>query len=91
MTAKAKTTKKATFISNSRFQKGSGAYKCEGCGKMTRATGRGDCEHVRMCARCYDVAGWVNAVSDGECTVAEVPAEFRDEVAKEFPTEGIDC
>lgn len=70
--------------SNSKFQKGSGMYRCESCGKPTRATGRGDCENVRMCAHCYDVGGWVNVVSDGECTIDQVPAEFRTDVAKDL-------
>ena len=70
--------------SNSKFQKGSGMYKCESCGKQTRATGRNDCEHVRMCSHCYEVGGWVNAVSDGECTIAGVPEEYRADVAKDL-------
>lgn len=69
---------------NSRFQKGSGVYKCESCGKMTRSTGRGDNEFVGMCAHCYEVGGYANAVSDGEMELADVPEEFRADVAKEM-------
>ena len=47
-----------------RFQKGSGCYKCESCGRMTRATGRGDNEHVNLCADCYDEGGLENQHSD---------------------------
>ena len=75
------TTKTQT---NSRFQKGSGTYKCESCGKLTRATGRGDNEHVRMCVHCYKVGGYVNAISDGEMELADVPEEYRADVAKEM-------
>jgi hypothetical protein len=50
--------------SNSNFQRGSGVYTCQECGKRTRATGRGDCEHVQLCGECYDLAGWENLHSD---------------------------
>lgn len=48
----------------SRFQKGSGCYTCRSCGKRTRSTGRGDNEHVGLCAACYDDAGDENAHND---------------------------
>lgn len=48
----------------SRFQKGSALYMCRCCGQKTRDTA-GDAANVRMCAECYEVAGWENAVADG--------------------------
>ena len=47
-----------------RFQKGSGCYKCESCGRLTRSTGRGDNEHVNLCTDCYDEGGLENQHSD---------------------------
>ncbi len=47
MKAKNLNTKKNGFI------KASGVYTCQVCGKRTRATGRGDNEHVGLCADCY--------------------------------------
>lgn len=54
-----------------RFQKGSGCYQCVSCKKMTRSVGNGDCEHIKLCVRCYDMAGDENAVSDGMMTQEE--------------------
>lgn len=48
-----------------RFAKGSGVYACLDCGKLTRSTGRGDNDNVRLCAACYDKAGEMNAHADG--------------------------
>lgn len=48
----------------SRFAKGSGSYKCQSCGRLTRSTGRGDNEHSRLCAECYDLGGVENEISD---------------------------
>lgn len=62
---------------NSRFQKGSGCYDCVICGKHTRATGRGDNEHVNLCVTCYDKAGDENAVSDGHMTREEFNAKWE--------------
>jgi hypothetical protein len=65
-----------TMRNASRFQRGSGCYICQGCGKRTRSTGRGDNEHVRMCEDCYDEAGLENMHSDeghaGEFDVCEI-------------------
>lgn len=41
-------------------------YSCRVCDHRTRATGRGDNEHVRLCVNCFDLAGLENQVSDGE-------------------------
>jgi hypothetical protein len=56
-----------------------GCYVCVSCGKKTRATGRGDNEHVRQCARCYDMGGDENAVQDGMMTVEEFVALWGQE------------
>ncbi len=67
-----------------RFVKGSGCFTCQGCGKVTRSTGRGDNEHARCCERCYDMGGDENAVADGDMTQAEFDAKWKTE-AKTFP------
>ena len=56
-----------------------GCYKCRICGKNTRSTGRGDNEMIEMCARCYDIGGDENAVSDGHMTVEEFKAIWGQE------------
>jgi hypothetical protein len=61
---------------NNRFAKGSGAYTCSNCGKKTRSTGRGDNEHVGLCADCYDCGGDENAVADGTMTQADFDAAW---------------
>lgn len=48
----------------SKFQRGSGCYTCQACGRKTRATGRNENEHVGLCAPCYDLAGIENDISD---------------------------
>ena len=47
-----------------RFKKGSGVYTCSCCKQQTRDTS-GDAVHCGLCSECYEVAGWVNSVSDG--------------------------
>lgn len=58
-----------------RFVKGSGLYKCQNCGKMTRETGEGE-SYVELCRHCWDEAGWENFISDGG-NINEIPDEFR--------------
>ena len=41
----------------SKFERGSSVYKCDGCGKMTRDTGRG--ESIGVCYKCWDEEGWI--------------------------------
>lgn len=53
-----------TASKSSRFAKGSGVYTCNCCNRQTRSTGRGDNEHIQLCAECYDLAGFDNQVSD---------------------------
>ena len=50
-------------VSN-RFTRGTAAYKCKCCGRLTRDTGRGDNELIGYCAQCYDLGGEVNHISD---------------------------
>lgn len=50
---------------NNRFAKGSGAYKCRSCGRLTRATGQ-DGSQVQLCGDCFDLAGTENSMQDGE-------------------------
>ena len=47
-----------------RFARGSGVYNCRICERATRSTGRGDNEHVQLCAECFDLAGEENSISD---------------------------
>lgn len=42
-----------------RFNKGSAAYRCQNCGKLTRETGSGESDN-RLCLKCYDEAGEEN-------------------------------
>lgn len=59
---------------SSGFQKGSGCYKCNCCGRKTRATGNNDNEHVGLCYECYEMGGIENSISDGH---------YDDEAGKE--------
>lgn len=47
-----------------RFAKGSAVYSCRCCKRLTRSTGRGDNEHVLLCADCFDLGGEENHLSD---------------------------
>ena len=67
---------------NSRFQRGSGCFTCNDCGKQTRSTGRGDNENVGLCVTCYDRAGDFNSYQDGLIT--------REEFNKRWPEHLID-
>ena len=46
----------------SRFQRGTGCYKCSDCGKLTRNTG--DNGLCGLCQTCYDDSGLENQHSD---------------------------
>ncbi len=67
-----------------RFQRGSGVFNCQCCGKRTRETAESGCE---MCAACYTSAGIsenehddgnheeVRSAACGVCTPASFDAE----------------
>jgi len=65
----------------SSFGKGSGVYACRSCGRSTRSTGRQDNEHAELCAECFDLGGFENAVADGETLSASELADCRRMVA----------
>lgn len=46
-----------------RFQRGSGCFTCDQCGKQTRNTG--DNGPTGLCQACYDKCGMENAHADG--------------------------
>ncbi len=48
----------------SKFQRGSGSYRCTSCRKMTRETGDSE-SSVEMCKQCYYEAGLENEHQDG--------------------------
>ena len=66
-------------MANNRFKVGSGRYVCIECGKVTRDTGHGEGD-LGMCRRCMQIGEYVNAISDGDMTVEDVPDEFRADV-----------
>lgn len=57
-----------TYTPN-RFNKGSGTYKCQCCGKLTRETGDGESDY-ELCAKCNFEGLMENSISDGnqKCT-----------------------
>jgi len=59
---------------NARFEKGSGVYTCDFCGKKTRETGCGE-SSVHLCVYCYELGGIENSRDDGELTQEEFEAE----------------
>jgi len=65
---------------NQRMQKGSGIYTCEECGTKTRETGEGE-SLVKLCLRCWEIAGCINSVNDGNMT----EAEFEEMFGTPFP------
>ena len=62
-------------MSNNRFRKG-GVYTCKDCGKATRETGHSE-SGVRLCLRCYEIAGDENEVMDGYMTKGEFRAKWK--------------
>jgi len=74
-----------------KFQTGSGTYVCGDCGKQTRETGYGESESG-LCACCFRVAEWENALSDGhideaefERVMEEIKKEYNGKKLKNFP------
>jgi hypothetical protein len=47
---------------HNRFQRGSGVFACDICGRRTRNTGQP--HDSRLCEECYELAGWENCLSD---------------------------
>ena len=64
-----------------RFVRGSGLYQCRCCGRKTRSTGNGDNEHIQLCVDCYDLAGYDNAVQNGEALTASEKSDVHNLVA----------
>lgn len=48
----------------SRFQRGSGVFKCEGCGRSTRKTAATSGHDGRLCEDCFELAGIYNVYQD---------------------------
>lgn len=65
-----------------RFQPGSGTYVCGVCGKQTRETGYGESDNG-LCASCFRIAEWENALSDGDIDEAEFE-RITEEIKKEY-------
>lgn len=69
-----------TTRKNSRFQKGTGCYKCDSCGRLARATGVQSLG-AKTCEDCYELAGIENAIADGDGTFEKYAAEINRRVA----------
>lgn len=67
----------ARRASNSHFRRGSGAFRCETCERMTRHTGEQSSDS-RLCRYCFELAGNENSLSDGCLTVADKPGVLRN-------------
>ncbi len=65
-----------------RFQPGSGTYICRDCGKQTRETGYGESDSG-LCACCFRIAEWENALSDGSISEEEFD-RIVEEIKKEY-------
>lgn len=63
------------------FERGTGSYRCECCGRLTRATGV-QSVGSRLCPDCYELAGIYNVLQDeGEAGVQEYADEIRSRCA----------
>jgi len=71
---------------NSKFRKGSGAYTCASCNKLTRETGGGE-SFVGLCLHCYEVGGWANSILDGDVEIEGVPEKYRADVKRDLGIE----
>lgn len=47
------------------FTIGSGCYRCQSCGKLTRDDGNGDSVNCRLCTGCFYESGLENEHQDG--------------------------
>lgn len=63
---------------SNRFKKGSGAFPCEHCARVTRDTGDSNTA-LRLCAHCYDGAGFDNEALDASAPedIKKAQAEAR--------------
>lgn len=59
-----------------KFEKGSGKYNCECCGKTTRETGYGESD-VYLCAFCYQEGIIYNTLSDGDISEEEYSKQIK--------------
>lgn len=67
------------------FQRGSSVYVCRCCGRSTRASRDMSEGDIKLCAQCYELAGWENTFSDygaEEVNVENVTSEFNDLLKK---------
>ena len=71
-----KASLKLDCIKHDRFQRGSGAYKCLQCGKLTRNTGHDEAE-VRLCRKCYNKAVLENQYADGLISKEQYEEELK--------------
>lgn len=63
----------------SRFQRGSGVFKCEGCGRSTRKTAATSGHDGRLCEDCFELAGIYNVYQDGP---GDLPPYFGEIIAR---------
>ena len=64
-----------------RFQRGTGAYHCVLCDKLTRDTGSGE-GGTGLCKTCFQISEIENALADNDMTESEADtaiAELRAE------------
>lgn len=72
---------------NSKFQRGTGSFKCSACGRMTRLTGVQSIGSD-LCPQDYELAGIYNVLQDeGPEGLAEYAAEIRQH-AEEIVAKG---
>lgn len=50
--------------SHNRFARGTGCYTCESCGRKTRQTDVNSGSDWKVCADCFELAGYQNGISD---------------------------
>lgn len=58
------------------FQRGTGCFKCESCGRQTRLTGA-QSVGSRSCEQCYELAGIYNEYQDDGCLSAGAKNDVR--------------
>jgi len=70
------------------FQRGSGVFTCQCCGRRTRITTQ-DVDHI--CAECYDLAGLENTLSDEgpEYFISGRGIQERDRLIAELIKHGV--